>query len=166
MKRMRQNPHSLSLLNVPLADGDYEIEVRTSHGFWEATRSRVLYTLSISGGIIAVAGIPNIQNLASKVLSSFKTKLSWSVSDEYLSPTLAFGIWRSLTTPVDVSGTPDITVLAVVGRGNYSTTVSQVGPEYVAVAAISGVEQGNESELFLDWDNVSPDSPSDQFAQT
>jgi len=152
------------LIDVALADGDYEIEVRTSENFWEEARSRILFTLSVTAGVITVAGIPNIQNLTGNIQNNFKTRLNWSIADEFLTGTFRFGLFRSLTSPVDVSGTPDQIINAFANVGNYQRTIQQTESEFVAIVAFTDIEQGNASEIFLEWDQLPPTSPSDQYA--
>jgi len=151
------------LSDVALADGSYEIEVRTFKDYWESSRSKILFSLSISGGVIEFSGVPFIQNLSSEILRNFTTRISWSISDEYALGDISHGVWRSATSPVDVSGPPDFTIPNITGKGDYSIVIQQTAPEFVAVATFTDTDQATESEIFLNWDTVAPDSPSDQF---
>lgn len=153
---------STTLTDVALADGFYEFEVRTSNDFWQDTRSRVRFTAQITAGVIEFQQVPNIENLRFVITQGFQTSLRWNVPDTVFIPGLKFGIWRSASTPVVVTGPPDEIVTAHDGVGAYRKTLTQTAPEYFAVAAYTPTDQGAESEIFSTWSSVPLGSPPDQ----
>ena len=152
------------LTDVALADGFYNLEVRKSDNFYDEVRSRVLFPLEIAAGVIKSQGIPNISELSAEITRGFKTKLRWAIPDSAFSAGLKFGIWRSATSPVVITGAPDFEVLAYDGLGKYSFNVTQIANEFFAVAAILGSDKGNAKEVLSVWSLTAPSSPSDQFA--
>ncbi len=154
------------LTDVPLADGVYELEVRPSGSYWRETTGKKLLSVTITGGVVEFSGIPFIQNLQSLILTSFATRVIWDVGEEFDLQSISFGVWRSATSPVDVSGAPDFTVIGINGIGRYKQDFQQTGPEFVAVAAFTDSEQGKESEIALPWDSIAPPSPNEQFSPT
>jgi hypothetical protein len=153
-----------TIVDAALADGTYEFEVRTSNAWWQEARSRVRFTAEIVGGVLAFQSIPHIENLRIVITSDFKTQIRWNIPDVVLPATLQFGIWRSATTPVVVTGPPDEIVQAYDGIGAYRKTVTQTASEYFAVAAYTDTDQGLESEVYSPWSLTPPASPSDQYA--
>lgn len=152
-----------TLVDAALADGFYDIEVRTSGNFWEEARSRVSFSVEIVGGVVGVFNIPSIRELTVEITRGFSTKLRWKINDGTFVPGLKFGIWRSATTPVDVSGAPDFETPGYQDLGKYSFTLTQTADEYFAVAAIVDPDQGAEQEIFHTWDLTPPSSPPNQF---
>jgi hypothetical protein len=156
-------PGQLTLTDVSLPDGTYNIEVRSSQNLYQEAHSRIRFPLEIVAGVIASQGVPSINDLRAVLTKGFKTKLEWTIPDVAFVSGLKFGIWRSATSPVDVSGPPDFETLAYEGLGKYSFIVTQTADEYFAIAAISGSEQGPESEVLNVWDLTAPTSPANQF---
>ncbi len=153
-----------TLVDVPLADGFYELAVRPSGTYWKEARGKKILTVSILAGVVEFSGIPLIKNLTSTVLNNFKTRVIWDSSDEFNLQATSFGLWRSPTTPVVVTGSPDFTIPITAGVGRYSQDIQQTADEFVAVAAFDATDQATESEIFLPWDTTAPDSPHEQFA--
>jgi hypothetical protein len=151
------------LLDVPLSDGVYEIEVRPHQYFWENCRGRKITTLVVGSGSIGSTGLPVIQDLTQEIVS-FASRIKWKITEEYAPGAFQFGLWFSPSTPVDTSGPPDQIVGYSSGIGEYQYTHNQTTSEYVAVAAFTATETGPVSELYLPWSNVVPRSPDDQFA--
>lgn len=152
-------PGQTTLIDVALADGTYEIEVRSDLHFWDDTRSRIRYTLEVESGVIKNQGVPNIQTLSISINSSFQRVLTWTIPDVAFASDLQFGVWRSGTSPVDVSGPPDFTKQAFEGVGVYNQIIDQTADEYYAVAGFTGSEQGPEAEIFAPWDLTPEASP-------
>ena len=152
------------LTDVSLADGFYNIEVRSSLNYWDETRSRVVFPVEIASGVILVLDIPNIVDLSFIYLTTFQPRITWSIPDGTFIDGLTFGIWLSATTPVDVSGPPDLEVSAIENFGTYQKNLTITADMYVAVAAFTDTDQGSESEVFIPWSLVPPDSPPDQYA--
>lgn len=155
---------STTLTDVSLADGNYELRVETSNDFWIDAKSKVRFVVEIASGVVGVEDIPNIENLLTVITSQFQTSIRWSIPDVSFASDMEFSIWRSTTSPVDVSGTADFTTPAFAGVGNYRFTLDQTEDEFFAVAGTTTTEQGQESEVFQDWDLTALDSPPDQFA--
>jgi len=151
------------LIDVPLTDGVYEIEVRPHQYFWENCRGRKVTTLVVGSGSVGSTGIPVIQNLTREIIS-FASRIKWKITEEYAPGAFQFGLWFSPTTPVDTSGLPDQIVGYSSGIGEYQYTHNQTDSEYVAVAAFAATETGPVSELYLPWSTDIPRSPDDQFA--
>jgi len=153
------------LLDVPLPDGVYEIEARPSQYFWNECRGRKIVTLVAGtvGGGGTTTGLPVIQKLRREIVLG-TSRIKWKVTEEYAPGAFDFGAWFSPTSPVDTSGPPDQTVAYFAGVGDYQTTRQQTGDEYVAVAAITDIEQGPVDELFMPWSTAAPPSPADQYA--
>lgn len=154
------------LTDVALADGIYELEVRPSGSYYKEVRGKKLLSVTITGGVVEFSGIPFIQNLQSLITTSFVTRVIFDVGEEFNLQDISFGVWRSTISPVDVSGLPDFTVIAINGIGRYKQDFQQTEPEFVAVAALTDTEQGQESEIALPWDSIAPPSPTDQFSPT
>lgn len=152
-----------TLVDVSLADGFYNIEVRSSANFYKETRSRILFPVEIVAGVIASQGVPSIDDLTSEITNAFSRKLRWSIPDVAYQDGLKFGIWRSASSPVVVTGPPDFEVQAFEGWGKYSKFFTQTVDEFYAVAAIVGSDQGPESEIFAEWDLTPPNPPANQF---
>lgn len=156
----------LVLTDVPLADGDYELEVRPTGTYWNEVRGKKLLSVTITSGVIGFQGVPFIQNLLSLILRNFDTRIVWDVAEEFNLTGITFGVWLSASSPVVVTGPPDFEVNAIEGIGRYSIDITQTIPQFVAVAAFSATDQATESEISLPWDTVAPESPKDQFSQT
>lgn len=152
-----------TLVDAVLADGFYDIEVRSSGNFWDETRPRVVFSIEISGGVIAAQDVPTIRLLTAEITRAFSTKLRWEIPDSAFTEGLKFGIWRSAITPVVVTGPPDFETLAYESLGKYSFILQQTADEYFAVAAILGGDQGAEAEVFQAWDVTPPASPDNQY---
>lgn len=155
------------LVDVPIPDGVYEIEVRPSQWYWSEARGRKVVTLVTdpAGGGGPVSGLPVIQNLRREIVG-FQSLIQWDVAAEHAPGAFEFGLWFSPTSPVDTSGPPDQTMAYVAGQGAYQIVRAQTASEYVAVAAFTTTQRGDVAELFLLWDMVVPQSPANQFAQT
>jgi len=152
-----------TLVDATLADGFYDIEVRSSGNFWKETRSRIVFSVEILAGVIAAQGVPTIRALTAGITQAYSTKIRWEIPDSAFTDGLKFGIWRSATTPVDVSGNPDFETLAYEDLGKYSFILQQTVAEYFAVAAILGGDQGAEAEVFHVWNLTPPNPPDNQF---
>lgn len=152
-------PGQTTIIDAPLADGTYEIEVRSHRHFWDDTRSRQRFTLEVELGVIKNQDIPNIQSLSISINASFQRVLTWTIPDVVLPADLKFGIWRSGISPVDVSGPADFEKTAYQGVGIYSQIIDQTADEYFAVAAFTPADQGPESEIFSPWDLTPEASP-------
>lgn len=153
-----------TLTDVALADGFYEVEVRTSNDFWQEARSKVRFTIQITSGVIEFQGLPNIENLRTVITNGFGTSIRFNIPNVNLGGGFEFGIWSSATSPVDVSGVPDEIIVAFEGTGSYRKTVTQTTSLFYAVAAFDDIDQGIASEVFQEWDLTAPNAPSDQFA--
>lgn len=153
------------IVDVPIPDGVYEIEVRPSEWFWQECRGRKVVTLITdpSGGGGPASGLPVIQNLRREIVS-FQSVVKWNVAAELAPEAFEFGLWFGPTSPVDTSGPPNQTMPYVAGQGAYQITRAQTAAEYVAVAAFTATERGEVAEIFLPWDTVAPESPSNQYA--
>lgn len=153
-----------TLTDVALADGSYEIEVRTSNDFWDEARSKIRFTVQITSGVIEFQDIPNIENLRTLITNGFGTQIRFNIPDVSFPADLQFGVWSSATSPVDVSGTPDEVIDAFEGVGAYRKTVTQTVDLFYAVAAFTDTDQGVASEVFQEWDLTLPSSPPDQYS--
>lgn len=151
------------IVDVPLPDGVYEIEVRPSEFYWEEARGRKVVTLiaGSGGGEPPVTGLPAIQNLRHELVG-FTSVIHWNIAAEQAPDDFQFGVWFSTTSPVDTSGTPDQVVPATQGVGAYQITHQQSAAEFVAVAAYTATEMGAVAEIALPWDDLPPISPLDQ----
>lgn len=156
-------PGQTTLTDVPLSDGFYEIEVRSSQHFYEETRSRNRFTVNIVSGVIQSQGLPAIISLTSETTSAFSTKLTWTISDVTFIDGLTFGVWRSPTTPVVITGPPDFVVTGYKDSGKYKQLVTQTANEYFAVAAISGADKGPAKEILVPWDLTPPLPPYNTY---
>lgn len=155
-----------TLTDVSLVDGTYEIEVQTSNDYWQLARSKVRFTVQITGGVIEFQGLPNIENLRTVVRADFQTSIRWNIPNVSFGSGYEFGVWSSTTSPVDVSGVPDEVVQAFDGTGAYRVTVTQTEDLFYAVAAFSDTDQATSSEVFQEWDLTAPNAPPDQFSKT
>jgi len=144
------------IVDAPLADGSYSIEVRPSGTLWREARTKQILSVTITAGVVEFTGIPAIKNLDSLILNNFNTRVIWQVGDEYNLQDITFGLWRSAISPVVVTGPPDETVAAINGSGTYFIDITQTAAEFVAVAAIGLSDQGPESEIALAFDTVAP----------
>jgi hypothetical protein len=154
------------LVDVPIPDGVWEIEVRPSQWYWSEARGRKVVTLVTdpAGGGGPVSGLPVIQNLCREIVG-FQSLIRWDVAAEQAPGAFEFGLWFGAISPVDTSGPPDQTVPYVAGQGAYQVSRAQTASEYVAVAGFTATERGEVAELFLPWDATAPESPPNQFAQ-
>lgn len=153
------------LVDVPIPDGVWEIEVRPSEWFWRECRGRKVVTLVTdpAGGGGPVSGLPAIQNLRREIVN-FQSVIQWNVAAEYAPGAFEFGLWFGASSPVDTSGPPDVTVPYTAGQGAYQATRAQAAAEHVAVAAFTATQRGDVAELLLPWDTIAPVSPANQFA--
>jgi len=149
------------LTDIPMLDGIYEIEIRSSKYFWQACRGRRVVTMIIAAGR-SWTGLPAIQDLASSVALGVTT-ITWKVGEEQQG-SFQFGLWYSPTSPVDTSEPPDQVVAHCPEIGDYQAARHQVTSEFVAVASIVGVELGKVSEVFLYWDTQALANPPNQLA--
>lgn len=152
------------LLNVPLPDGVFEIEVRPSEWFWPECRGRRVMTL-ITGedGGDPPAGLPVIQNLRREITGGASI-IKWNVVAEASPEAFDFGLWFGPASPVDTSGPPDQVVPHYSGQGEYHVLHAQASPQVVAVMAFTSTTRGAVAELILPWDTTLPAGPPDQFA--
>jgi hypothetical protein len=75
-----------------------------------------------------------------------------------------FGVWYSSTSPVPTDGPPSETVWYFSELTEYQTSLQQLAPCYVAVAALrpgDTPERGKVHELFLDWKSTPLRAPDD-----
>lgn len=156
----------MTLEDVTLADGVWEIEARPAEWFWDSCRGRKVVTL-IAGEEDEeeepLQGLPAIQNLHREIIS-FQSVIKWKVGTEYEPQSFKFGLWFSPTSPVDTSGDPDVETSYFSGIGDYEYTHAQAAAEYVAVAAFTDEAVGLVAEIELPWEAVAPTSPTNQFA--
>jgi hypothetical protein len=156
--------HPRQLVDVPLADGVWEIEAVGSQWLWDQCRSRRTITLITGdGGQPPVLGLPVIQNLRREVVASASV-IRWNVAADTDPGEMEFGLWFGPSSPVDTSGPPNQTVLYYAGQGEYRITHPQSAPEIVAVTAITPTACGTVAELDLPWNVSPPASPPEQLA--
>jgi len=88
------------LVDVPIPDGVYEIEVRPSEWYWRECRGRKVVTLITDpvGGGGPVSGLPAIQNLRREIVS-FTSVIKWNVAAEQAPGAFEFGLWFGPTSP-------------------------------------------------------------------
>lgn len=152
------------LLDVPLPDGVFEIEVRPSQGLWPECRGRRVMTLITGEGPgDPPAGLPVIQNLRREIAGGASI-IKWNIAAEVSPEAFDFGLWFGPASPVDTSGPPNQIVPFYSAQGEYHVLHAQTSPEAVAVVAFTPTMRGMVAELDLPWDTISPASPPDQFA--
>lgn len=148
------------LADIALDDATYEIEARGSRNFWQECRSRTKTTLKVDTGTYQ-SGLPDIANLKSEKGLNY-TLISFDTGKESGTINYSIGIYFDTTSPVDISGVPDIQLGG--GLGNYNINRLQTEQEYVAVVAYRGegltLEQGNVSELLLDFNSIALGNPT------
>jgi len=152
------------LVDVPLPDGDWQIEPRPAEWFWNDCRGRAATSVSIRDGLILNAGLPAILNLRGEILNQ-RRGVRWEIAAELLPGDFQFGIWTGAVSPADTSGQPLATVPFSRGRGSYLYAFSQAAPLYLAVAAFDTDGMGPQTEIFLDWAAAPPTSPVNQLAR-
>ena len=111
----------LSLSDVTLADGDYEIRVRADGSYWRDTRFTKAFPITIEDGEIATP-LPAITGLKySRGTESLMISWTWLASDTTQTPH-DFALWTATSLPVGTSGEPD-QIVPVLAPGGYSTTI-------------------------------------------
>lgn len=154
------------LLDVPLPDGVFEIEVRPSEWLWPECRGRRVMTLITGDGPgDPPAGLPVIQNLRREIVNGASI-IKWNVVAEASPEAFDFGLWFGPASPVDTSGPPDQIVPHYSGQGEYQVLHAQASPQVVAVMAFTPTTRGAVAELVLPWDTTPPVSPPDQLARS
>ncbi len=153
----------LTLDDVALADGDYEIRVRADGCYWRDARYTTAYSLSIEGGEI-VAPLPSITGLKySRGTESLMISWTWLTASGTQTPQ-DFAIWTDTSLPVDTSSEPMQTVAAL-APGGYSTTIpDEVEAFYVAVCARRDDRKGPVSTLAIPTPESAITSPQNQTA--
>ncbi len=152
------DPETKELRGVSLPDGEYELVVKHSSLFWKDARDRAVRRFSVRSGDNETY-IPLMENLRASIRNGV-TAIRWS--SEFFAD-IAYGIWFSPNSPVDVAGPPDAVQPALDGVTEYVFERKQTGPEYVAVAALREERQGAAAEIFLDWNAAPPPRPGDQI---
>lgn len=148
-------------VDVAIPDGEYSLDVRTSHAFWVDSRNINKFYLKISGGEVVIASnLPTILNLTYERLE--QTTLRFSVSNY---ANCKVGIWLYPTTPVDTSGEPDASINVLENITNYQYSYSQSSAEYAALACYDGTTVGAIQEIYLPLIPSIVHSPEDQFGQ-
>ena len=153
----------LTLDNVALADGDYEIRVRADGCYWRDARFTTAFPITIEGGEIA-APLPAITGLKySRVGESLLISWTWLASDATQTPH-DFAIWIATSLPVDTSGEPD-QVVPVLAPGGYSTMVpDSTETRHVAACARRDGKTGPVSTITIAAPEILIESPDNQTA--
>lgn len=154
---------ALELTGVALADGDYEIEVRLHGYFWNDMRTQKRFPVRVFGGEL-ITPLPTPRNLR-YAFPTADTRVAWVWQSE--AGTVApddFGIWTSITEPVDTSGPPDY-VVAASSPGEYTETIAQTTALFVAIAARKAAEIGPVATLAIPEPPELLDAPAGQFAR-
>jgi len=149
-------------VGVSIPDGEYQLEVRSSDDLWVQARNNTSFSLVVAGGEITVASaLPAIASLVGTRTTS--TKLDIVISGFYADTKI--GLWFSSTTPVIITGTPDIEIDVLENITTYSYEYEQTVAQYVAAACLTVSETGIQQELYLPFVSSTVTSPEDQFAQ-
>lgn len=156
-----------TLSGIALTDGEHQIEFRMYKWFWRESLSTKRYYIKVTGGELEPSiTIPNVTDLNSYVINAVTTitwKSIWNNSFE--EPNFdGFGIWFSLTTPVDINGVPSQTVAYNSGVDVYKYSYSQSISQYVAVAGYKDSERSaSYEEIYLPVDSIAPEAPENQY---
>lgn len=153
----------LTLDDVALADGDYEIRVRANGCYWHDARFTTAFPITIEGGEIA-APRPAITGLKySRVGESLLISWTWLASDATQTPH-DFALWTDTSLPVDTSGEP-IQTVAALAPGGYSTTIpDSTETRHVAACARRDGKKGPVSTITVPAPEIPIESPDNQTA--
>jgi hypothetical protein len=154
-------------LDVSLAEGTHEIEIRPRRWFWDCRMAQFL-TVAVSTGGAVVSVIPAVTDLSLSYTRTGKTKISFLCPAGIgASSITGFAIWYGATSPVDTSGDPAETMMLngmpAVGRRAFFRT--QTGEEYAAIRATDGTVYSPAAEILLPDIGLAPTSPERQFAR-
>ena len=161
-------PETFTLADVPLPDGVYEVEVRSTDTLWAEARSRNVSTFRLRSGEEPTPELPAVVNLRATMTPDWWRALAWSVAgcdDMEDGASFAFGVWFGDEAPVGISGPPDAILPRVRGLDHYEHYFRQAAPQWVAVAAFVDAARGQPAEVFLPWDADAPEPPEQQWAE-
>jgi hypothetical protein len=150
----------LTLSDVAIADGDYEIRVRADGCYWRDARYATAFPMTIEGGEIA-APLPALTGLKYSRGESVLISWSWLASGGTQTPQ-DFALWTATSLPVDTSGEPD-QVVPVLAPGGYSTTIpDSTETRHVAVRARRDGKTGPVSTITIPAPEIPVESPDNQ----
>lgn len=155
----------LTLTDVALAPGTYELWVERDGLFWRHARNghTTLITLSDAPEEEDLGGLPYVTEITSSIISGI-TYINWT-STLTRRADLIWGIWYGTTSPVSIAGAPNAVIPIYPEATAYKTGKLQTDSEYVAIAAIDpDWVRGQKAELFLAWDTEAPATPPNQTA--
>jgi len=121
-------PGTFTLADVPLPDGVYEVEARSTDALWLDARSRNVSTFRLRSGEEPAPELPAVVNLQAGLTTDWWRVLSWSMGGEADDEAFAFGVWLGDESPVDISGPPTITLPRVRGLDHYQHYFRQASP--------------------------------------
>gem|GEM_PF-1427254 len=151
---------TFTLADVPLPDGVYEVEARSTDALWADARSRNVSTFRLRSGEEPAPELPAVVNLRAAMTADWWRVLTWSVAGEPGDEAFAFGVWFGEEIPVGISGPPDAILPRIRGLEHYEHYFRQTAPRWVAVAAFAGDARGQPAEAFLSWDADAPEAPA------
>lgn len=151
--------------NIIIPDGQHTITIEMSKWFWPNCRDTKNIVVNIVGGELEIIDIiPDVVSL-NYVLSSQRTQLIWNIawSDTYGEPNIdGYGVWFGSTSPVDISGTPDVSVAYNNYVAEYSTIYTTLSAHYARVAGYKNSNRGFSKEVYIPYVSSLPDSPLNQ----
>ena len=154
-----------TLSGIALADGDHTIELKMSKWFWPLCETTKRFYVTVTGGeLVPPVTIPAVVDLESLVRRA-TVKLTWIAdwNETFEDPDFTgFGVWRSTTTPVDISGAPSITVAYSGAQLLHTTSYIPTTSEYVAVAGYKDSSRGAYEEIYVPYWTTEPDEPLNQ----
>ena len=153
---------SLDVTGLSLPDGDYEVRVYSSGGYWRDALHLQTFRVQIDGGVVVVP-LPTVSGLSfSRSAASLLISWSWQNAASTGTPE-DFGVWYG-SAPVAASGTPDAVVTAR-QPGGYSLALPATSDQvYVAAAARLDGRIGPASLLTVPADVAALTSPDRQGA--
>lgn len=153
----------LTLTDIALADGDYEIRVRSDGSYWRDARHATAFPLSIEDGEI-VAPLPPVTNLRhTRVGDAILLSWTWHPTTGTQAPR-DFAIWTSPSEPVDTTGEPD-QVVTTLQPGGYSTGLPEATePFHAAIRARRDNREGPLATIAIPALHIPLVSPDNQTA--
>jgi len=154
----------LTLTGVAIADGDYEIRVRSDGGYWRDARHATAFPLRIADGEV-VTPLPAAENLRyDRIGNGVLLSWTWSSTSGAAAPQ-QFAVWTAASEPVDTAGEPDQLVPAT-QPGGYSVTIPDTtGQFYAVVRARRDGKQGPAATTAIPAHSPPPASPENQTAR-
>ena len=154
----------LTLAGVTLADGDYEIRLRSDGSYWRNARHTTAYPVSIEGGEI-VTPLPAVTNLRhTRIGDAVLLTWTWHPTASTQAPD-DFAIWTAASEPVDTTGDPD-QVIPARHPGGYATTIpNATAPLHAAIRARRAGKAGPLTTLAIPAPQTVLASPGNQSAR-